>query len=99
MKVIAVRRVTLAEPVPVYDVSVPGLENFKLANGPFIHNSKDISDALAAVGYGLTMRRELWAMHQIPLGQIPASIQELLKSKRTAKMEGKEDAKDNSSPQ
>lgn len=45
------------------------------------HSSKDISDALAGVVYGLTMRRDSWASHGIPLGQIPASVLEVLKKK------------------
>ncbi len=31
------------------------------------HGSKDISDALAGVIHGLTMRREVWVAHSIPL--------------------------------
>lgn len=89
MKVKAIRRVTLPEPVPVYDLSVPGPENFKLFNGPFVHNSKDIADALAGVAYGVTTRRELWAIHGVPLGQVPASISTVLKQKTI------EDAKKN----
>lgn len=38
------------------------------------HASKDISDALAGVVYGLTMRREIWAHYGIPLGALPASV-------------------------
>lgn len=46
------------------------------------HSSKDISDALAGVVYGLTMRREVWNMHGVPLGAIPNSVQEgIAKSK------------------
>lgn len=36
--------------------------------------SKDISDALAGVAYGLTMRRENWMRHGINPHQIPRSI-------------------------
>lgn len=38
------------------------------------HSSKDVSDALAGVVYGLTMRREIWARYGIPLGAIPQSV-------------------------
>lgn len=48
----------------VYDLTVPKLKNFALASGVFVHNSKDCSDAFAAVVYGLTMRRELWVKHK-----------------------------------
>jgi hypothetical protein len=36
--------------------------------------SKDVSDAMAGVIYGLTMRREIWSMHNIPLSLIPKSL-------------------------
>ena len=37
--------------------------------------SKDVSDAMAGVIFGLTMRRETWAMHGISPFEIPESIQ------------------------
>jgi len=43
------------------------------------HSSKDISDALAGVVYGLTMRKATWIQHGIPLGKIPSSIMDRLK--------------------
>lgn len=36
--------------------------------------SKDCSDALAGVVYGLTLRREVWAMFNIPTVMIPDSV-------------------------
>lgn len=66
MRVKSVKKVHLEEAVPVYDLSVPEFQNFKLAAGPFVHNSKDCADAIAGVIYGLTTRRELWAMYDIP---------------------------------
>lgn len=44
--------------------------------------SKDVSDALAGVVYGLTMRRESWAKHGISLGSIPQSIMDALNKKK-----------------
>jgi hypothetical protein len=38
--------------------------------------SKDVSDSLAGVVFGLTMRREIWLRHQIPLQRIPKSLTE-----------------------
>ncbi len=35
---------------------------------------KDMSDAIAGVVYGLTMRREVWIKHGIPLTHIPSTI-------------------------
>lgn len=41
-----------------------------------VHFSKDCSDAMAGVAWGLTMQREIWAMHDIPLTmQVPTMIQ------------------------
>ena len=36
--------------------------------------SKDVSDALAGVVYGLTTRREIWAMYGVDLMNVPTSI-------------------------
>jgi len=36
--------------------------------------SKDCADALAAVAFGLTMRRELWGLYRIPVLMIPQSV-------------------------
>lgn len=35
--------------------------------------SKDITDAMAGVAYGLTMRRQIWMLHKV-FGQIPKSL-------------------------
>jgi len=56
-KVRAVIPVTLAEPVPVYDLEVDEWSNFALSSGVFVHNSKDCSDALAGCLYTLFTRR------------------------------------------
>lgn len=45
--------------------------------------SKDVADALAGVVYGLTMRREVWAMFGIPITQIPKSILDALKKEKS----------------
>lgn len=47
------------------------------------HSSKDVSDSLAGVVYGLTMRREIWGLHNIPLGQIPSSVLDTIKKKES----------------
>lgn len=49
MKIRTIRKLTLNNPVPVYDIGVSNNPNFKLKNGPFVHNSKDISDAWGQV--------------------------------------------------
>jgi len=41
MRIVSSKRITLSTPVPVYDLSVPGTENFALANGAIVHNCRD----------------------------------------------------------
>jgi hypothetical protein len=38
------------------------------------NGSKDTADAIAGVIFGLTMRREIWLRHGIPLSRIPPSL-------------------------
>ncbi len=38
------------------------------------HGSKDIADSMAGVIMGLTIRREIWLRHGIPIQKVPASI-------------------------
>lgn len=40
------------------------------------NGSKDLADAMAGVVYGLTMRREIWVRHNIPLTSVPSSVKE-----------------------
>jgi len=75
MRVKSIKLIQLDSSVPVYDITVPQTSNFKLHNGPYVHNSKDISDALAGVVYGLTMRREIWALHGVSAVTLPKSVQ------------------------
>ena len=46
-KVRAVIPVHLPNPVPVYDLEVDRYHNFALCSGVFVHNSKDVADAVA----------------------------------------------------
>jgi hypothetical protein len=39
-----------------------------------VHFSKDCSDAMAGVAWGLTMQREIWALHDAPITQMPPSM-------------------------
>ena len=43
-----------------------------------VNGSKDVSDGLAGVVYGLTMRREVWARHRVLHKTIPPSIRKCL---------------------
>jgi len=36
--------------------------------------SKDVSDSMAGVALGLTMRREIWLRHKVPTQRIPKSL-------------------------
>jgi len=55
--------VELGKSVPVYDLEVDHWDNFALSSGVFVHNSKDISDAVAGVVYGL-----LQGTARLPIG-------------------------------
>lgn len=61
------------------------LEKVTTKNKPKIdhppHGSKDCSDAVASVVYGLTTRREVWGMFKIPLVRLPESIRTIQQSK------------------
>lgn len=46
-RVSKIERIELDEEVPVYDIEVPKNNNFTLSNGIVVHNSKDVSDAVA----------------------------------------------------
>ena len=48
-----VEYIDLPSPVPVYDLTIRNNPNFALAAGVFVHNSKDVSDALAGVCYSI----------------------------------------------
>ena len=50
-RVISIKHVE--QPVEVWDITVEKTENFALASGVFVHNSKDISDALASCCFTL----------------------------------------------
>lgn len=65
MKVTKVRRIVLEEAVPVYDLSVHQFHNFKLADGCFVHNSKDVTDSLAGMIHGLSIQKAVWLQHGI----------------------------------
>ena len=41
--------------------------------------SKDVSDAMAGVAYGLTMRREIWNRWEVSLNKFPASLEKVNK--------------------
>jgi hypothetical protein len=41
------------------------------------NGSKDVSDALAGVVFGCTMRREYWGMYGVPVQRIPESVKAL----------------------
>jgi hypothetical protein len=47
LRVRSVAPIVVHEPVPVYDLEVDEWHNFGLAGGAFVHNSKDLADALA----------------------------------------------------
>jgi hypothetical protein len=44
--------------------------------------SKDVADSLAGTVYGLTMRRETWTSHDIPIVKLPEPIQNAMEKER-----------------
>ena len=49
-------------------------------------SSKDVSDALAGVVYGLTMRREIWALYGVQSVQLPSSIKTAINKEKQDKI-------------
>ena len=47
----------------VYDITVPQNHNFTLANGIYVHNSKDVSDAVCAAVWAASHRAEEFAFN------------------------------------
>jgi hypothetical protein len=41
-----------------------------------VHFSKDCSDAMAGVAWGLTVQREIWALHGAPITTLPPSMEQ-----------------------
>lgn len=53
-KIKSIKKKTLDRSIPVYDIEVPNYSNFILSNGCIVHNSKDVSDTIAACVYNAT---------------------------------------------
>ena len=89
MKIKSVTRITLDTPVPVYDITVSETENFTLAAGPVVHNSKDVADAACGVVAYLVTRQHTWTsqptfrgegglmLHGSRMGDTSAQLEEL----------------------
>jgi hypothetical protein len=57
------------------------MEFIRLERDPVKHKidhpmnfSKDCSDAMAGVAWGLTVQREIWALHEAPMISLPPSM-------------------------
>lgn len=50
------------------------------------NGSKDVADALAGVAYGLTMRREMWALHGISAVALPKVILDAVNAEKKNKL-------------
>lgn len=48
--------------------------------------SKDVSDALAGVVYGATMRREMWALHGVSSVNLPSTLKEAMQKEKANKL-------------
>jgi len=67
MLIKSIKIIKLKEKVPVYDITVPETQNFCLANGVVVHNSKDVADAVTGVVHTVIAHRsesgsiEVWS--------------------------------------
>ncbi len=61
----------LAEYERKFEQATPGVDVQWLDMG-----SKDVADALCGVVYGLTMRREIWGLHNVSPFEIPSYLRE-----------------------
>lgn len=60
MKIKKIRKISLEKEVPLYDLSMPDTHNFCLKGGEVVHNSKDVSDAVAGTIYVLSKRKSTY---------------------------------------
>ena len=60
MRITRIAKIQTETPVPVYDLSVPSTENFCLANGCVVHNSKDLLDSMVGATYSMIKNPSLW---------------------------------------
>lgn len=59
MKIKSIKLIKLETPIPVYDLTSE-TNNFKLASGIYVHNSKDCSDAVCGAYYTMLTNSETW---------------------------------------
>jgi hypothetical protein len=55
----ALKLLTFNKPIPVYDIKMDKIHNFGLASGVFVHNSKDVSDAVAGLVFSLSQKGDM----------------------------------------
>jgi hypothetical protein len=72
MKIKKINRIVLENEVPLYDLSVPDTYNFCLKGGEVVHNSKDVSDAVAGTLFKLSNRVATYKLTNKPqtLGEL-----------------------------
>lgn len=54
-KIVSIKKISVKNEIPVYDIEVPQTNNFALSAGIFVHNSKDTADALGQLVYNATI--------------------------------------------
>jgi len=55
------------------------------------HSSKDVSDSIAGVVRGLTVRREIWARHGVSPHKIPANLRQASEPKNATRVQERND--------
>lgn len=89
-KIKSIKRISLDSPTPVYDLEIKEGNNFCLANGVVVHNSKDIADALCGSLWScLQFQRQGKAM--VSTGDINKLLDAAIQGSRSLKdiLEGK----------
>ena len=52
-KICDIKTIHVENTIPVYDIEVPDTDNFALTAGIFVHNSKDLADAVGSMVYNM----------------------------------------------
>jgi len=84
MKISLIEHIELVAPVDVYDIEVPENDNFRLEAGVFVHNSKDISDAVCGLCWLLERTQLTSSSTQVEVvSQVPEHLKRVQLGKGT----------------
>ena len=69
IKIKSVKLIQLSNPVEVYDITTKN-STFCLTGGEVVHNSKDVSDAVAGAIYNLSLMKSSYQINSSEIGRI-----------------------------